>query len=80
VSKIFSVVDVQDAGMVETGREVIVAFNIVTESRLTKEVMKRRMVHIVTVEGGKIVDFRPSYWCVPDFVAVAEGRLSTSAR
>lgn len=79
MSSVFSVVDVQDAEMVETGNKVIINCNLVTESKRTKEVMSRPMVQLVTVEDGKIVEFRPFYWCVPDYVAAAEGRLITSA-
>jgi hypothetical protein len=80
MSSVFSVVDVQDAQMVEMGNKVVILCTLVTESRQTKEVMKRPMVQVVTVDDGRIVDFRPFYWHVPDYVAAAEGRLSNSAK
>ncbi|KEF58459.1 uncharacterized protein A1O9_06385 [Exophiala aquamarina CBS 119918] len=79
MSSVFSMVDVQDAEMVEMGNKVVIMCNLVTESMQTKEIMRRPMVQIVTVEDGKIVDFRPFYWHVPDYVAAAEGRLSSTA-
>ncbi len=74
MSSVFEVVDVQDAEFVETAEKVIVLCTLVTKARLSGEVMRRPMVQVVTVKEGKIIDFRPFYWHVPDYVAAAEGR------
>lgn len=79
MSSVFEVVDVQDAQFLEAGNKVVILCTLVTQSRQTKEVMKRPMVQVVTVEDGKIVDFRPFYWHVPDYVAAAEGKPSSTA-
>lgn len=79
MSSVFPMVDVQDAQIVETGNKVVIICTLVTESRATKEIMRHPMVQVVTVEGGKIVDLRPFYWHVPDYVAAAEGRFSSTA-
>ncbi len=74
MSSVFEVVDVQEAEFVETADKVIVLCTLVTKANLTGEVMKRPMVQVVTVREGKIIDFRPFYWHVPDYRAAAEGR------
>ena len=74
MSSVFEMVDVQDAEFVETADKVVVLCTLVTRARATGQTMKRPMVQVVTVRQGKIVDFRPFYWCVPDYVAAAEGR------
>ena len=77
MSDVFDRVDVQDVEFVETGDKVIVLCTLETRSRKTRETMRRPMVQIVTVKAGKIVDFRPFYWHVPDYVAAVEGNPST---
>jgi uncharacterized protein len=74
MSSVFEVVDVQDAEFIQTAGKVIVLCTLVTKARLTGEIMKRPMAQVVTVSEGRIVDFRPFYWCVPDYRAAAEGR------
>ena len=63
----------QDAEFVEIGNKVVVLCNLETRAVLTGETFKYPMVQVVTVEKGKIVDFRPFYWHVPSYVAAAAG-------
>ena len=74
MSSVFEMVDVQDVEFVETADKVVVLCTLVTKAHLTGEIMRRPMVQVVTVQEGRIVDFRPFYWNVPDYVAAAEGR------
>ena len=76
MSSVFEVVDVQDAEFVETADKVIVLCTLVTKAKLTGDTMRRPMVQVVTVKEGRIVDFRPFYWHVPDYRAAAEGRVA----
>lgn len=71
MSAAFTSVDVQNAEFLETDDKVVVVCRLVTCSRMTSAVMDCPMVQVVTVKNGKITDFRPFYWNVPDYVAAA---------
>jgi len=74
MSDCFETVNVKDPIFAETGDRVIVSCTLETKARKTGETFERPMVQIVTVKEGRIVEFRPFYWCVPDYVAANEGR------
>lgn len=76
MSDCFQELDVQDAQFFENGNQVVVSNTLVTKSRKTGEIMRRPMVHVVTVVDGKIKDFRPFYWHVPDYIAAHKGELA----
>ena len=69
MSAAFDHVDVQDAKFFEAGDTVIVACRLVTRSRVTGAVLDSPMVQVVTAKNGKITDFRPFYWNVPEYAA-----------
>lgn len=69
MSGTFSSVDIQDAEFFETGDKVVVICRLVTRTRSTGVVMDYPMAQVVTVRNGKITDFRPFYWNVPDYAA-----------
>lgn len=73
MSECFEIVDVKDPEFTETGDRVVVLCTLSTKSRKTKETFEHPMVQVVTVENGKITDFRPFYWHVPDYVAAEKG-------
>ena len=73
MSTIFSEVDIQEATFLEKGEKVVVLCTLVTKVRKTGEVMRRPMCQVVTVREGRIVDFRPFYWHVPDYCKAARG-------
>lgn len=73
MSECFSSLDVQNAKFFEKDDQVVVVNTLVTTARKTGEEMRRPMVHVVTVKDGKITDFRPFYWHVPDYVAAHKG-------
>ena len=80
MSNCFESVDVQDASFLEDGySRVVVLCTLVTTARLTGEVMKSPMVQVITVSKGKITEFRPFYWHVPDYVAAYRGELTSSS-
>ncbi len=70
MSATFDQVDVQDAEFFEAGDKVVVVCRLVTRSRVTRAVLDYPMVQVVTVKNGKITDFRPFYWNVPEYAAV----------
>lgn len=74
MSGIFDKVDAQNAEFYENGETVVITCDLLTRTRTTGEEMKLPMVQVVTVRGGKIVEFRPFYWNVPAYVAAAKAR------
>lgn len=74
MSDIFDQVDARDPEFYEKGETVVIVCTLVTRIRATGETMELPMVQIVTVEEGKIVEFRPFYWNVPAYSAAAAKR------
>ena len=77
MSDCFEMVDVKDPVFTETGDRVVVLCTLSTKTRKTGETFEHPMVQVITVKEGKITDFRPFYWHVPDYVAAQKG-LNTS--
>lgn len=73
MSRHFDVVDVQDAQFLTTDNQVVVLCTLTTRSRATGKTLSAPMVQVVTVEDGRITEFRPFYWNVPDYVAITGG-------
>jgi len=71
MSRHFDVVDVQNARFFEGGDQLVIVCDLVTRSRTTGEVLTAPMVQVVTVRDGRITEFRPFYWNVPDYTAIA---------
>lgn len=78
MSSHFDVVDVQDAQYFESGSQVVILCRLVTHSIATGETLDYPMAQVVTVERGRITEFRPFYWNVPHYVAVARARPHTT--
>jgi len=74
MSAVFSEVDASGPEFFENGDKVVIACTLVTRIRSTGQEMKLPMIQSVTVKQGKIVDFRPFYWNVPEYVAAADTR------
>ena len=55
----------------EKGETVVVTCELVTRIRVTGNELRLPMVQVVTVQSGKIIEFRPFYWNVPEYVAAA---------
>jgi ketosteroid isomerase-like protein len=71
MSSHFDMVDVQDAVYFENGDQVIVLCRLVTRSIGSGRLLDAPMAQVVTVKNGRITEFRPFYWNVPDYVAAA---------
>lgn len=71
MSRHFDVVDVQDAKFFENGEQVIVLCRLVTHSRRTGDTLDNPMTQVVTVQNGRITEFRAFYWNVPAYRAAA---------
>jgi len=72
MSTYFDLVDVQSPEFFEKDDKVVVVCRLVTRSRSTGAVTDLPMVQVVTVKNGKITEFRPFYWNVPEYVAAAQ--------
>jgi ketosteroid isomerase-like protein len=70
MSRHFDIVDVQDAQFLTTGNQVVVLCTLTTRSRNTGRTISAPMVQVVTVEDGRITEFRPFYWNVAEYVTV----------
>ena len=73
MSTYFDQVQVKDPEFFEKGNQVVVVCRLVSRSRLTGQIMDLPMVQVVTVTDGKIKEFRPFYWNVPEYAAAAHG-------
>ncbi|PVZ96291.1 nuclear transport factor 2 family protein [Amnibacterium flavum] len=71
MSSHFDMVDVQDAKYFERGDQVIVLCRLVTRSIGTGRILDAPMAQVVTVKNGRITEFRPFYWNVPEYVAAS---------
>lgn len=83
MSRHFDVVDVQDAKFLTSGNQVVVLCNLYTRSRVTGRSINNPMVQVVTVEEGRITDFRAFYWNVAEYVEVtseAEKQAAAQSR
>lgn len=74
MSALFDRLEVKDRQFFEKDDQVIVTCRMVTRSRVNDSTQDFPMVQVVTVKKGKIVDFRPFYWNVPEYVAAAQPR------
>ncbi len=68
---IFDRVDARSPAFYEKGETVVVTCELVTRIRVTGNELRLPMVQVVTVQSGKIIEFRPFYWNVPEYVAAA---------
>ena len=74
MSTVFDRVDMQSPHFFELGAMVVVMGLLVTRIRATGETLEKPMAQVITVQNGKITDFRPFYWNVPSYVAAAQTR------
>jgi uncharacterized protein len=71
MSDAFDYLDVRDLAYAESGTNVLVIFQFVVRSRRHQNMVEHPMMQVVSVKGGKIIEFRPFYWNVPDYVSAA---------
>lgn len=68
MSECFDFLDVRDPEYFEKDDKLVILCRLVTRSRLHGYELDRPMAQVVTVRDGKITDFRPFYWNVPEYV------------
>jgi len=72
MSECFDFLDVRDPEYFEKGDKLVILCRLVTRSRLHGYELDRPMAQVVTVRGGRIIEFRPFYWHVPDYVSASK--------
>ena len=72
MASIFDRLEVKEREFFDHDDKVVVFCRFVTRSRINGSIQDFPMTQVVTVRGGKIVDFRPFYWNVPAYVAAAQ--------
>ncbi len=80
MSDCFEIVDVRNPEFAEVGDRVTVLCTLSTKARKTGETFEHPMVQVITVKEGKIMDFRPFYWHVPDYIAAQKGLKTSQAK
>ena len=71
MSDAFDQLSVEDATFLVRGEQIVILCRLVTRSRRTGAVLDAPMAQVVTVRNGKIAEFRPFYWHVPDYIQAA---------
>jgi ketosteroid isomerase-like protein len=71
MSECFDALDVRDPDYFEKGHKLVILCRLVTRSRLHGYELDRPMAQVVTVGNGRITEFRPFYWNVPEYVKAA---------
>jgi ketosteroid isomerase-like protein len=71
MSDAFDYLDVLDTEFLEKEDKVVTFCRLITRSRRHGNQLDRPMIHVVKVRNGRITEFRPFYWNVPDYVAAA---------
>lgn len=67
MSDAFDRLEVRDARFFENGDTVVITCRLITRSRQTGETLDLPMAQVVRVRSGKIIEFRPFYWNVPQY-------------
>ncbi len=71
MSDAFDQLSVEDAKFFVSDDTVIILCRLVTRARRSGKVLDAPMTQVVRVRNGRITEFRPFYWHVPDYVAAA---------
>lgn len=79
MSSMFDELEVYEQDFYEKGDVVVATCMFKTRSRQNRSQQDLPMVQVVRVKDGKIVEFRPFYWNVPEYVAAAGPEVSGSA-
>ena len=74
MSAIFDKVDAQNPEFFEKEDAIVIACTLLTRTRATGEEIKLPMLQLVRVKNGKITEFRPFYWNVPQYTAAAHAK------
>lgn len=79
MSALFDKLEVYDQDFYERRDVVIATCMFKTRSRQNKSQQDLPMVQVVRMKDDKIVEFRPFYWNVPEYVAAAGSKVSSLA-
>ncbi|AZO34801.1 nuclear transport factor 2 family protein [Mesorhizobium sp. M2A.F.Ca.ET.037.01.1.1] len=71
MSDAFDQLSVEDARFLVAEDKVVILCRLVTRARRSGDVLNAPMAQVVTVQNGRITEFRPFYWHVPDYVSAA---------
>jgi ketosteroid isomerase-like protein len=71
MSDAFDYLDVREAEFFEKGDTVVIICRVIMRSRRHGNQLDYPMSQVVTVRDGRIVEFRPFYWNVPEYAAAA---------
>lgn len=71
MSDCFDQLDVRDPEYFEKGNTLVILCRLVTRSRRHGYELDLPMAQVVTIHDGRIKDFRPFYWNVPEYVRAA---------
>ena len=74
MSEAFDRLAVRDEQLFASGSTVVSACRLVTRSRANGRGIDAPMAQVVRVKDGRIAEFRPFYWNVPDYQAAMRGR------
>lgn len=69
MSNCFDYLDVKDPEFFDSGDKIVILCRLHTRSRANGTLLDHPMAQVVTVKDGKISEFRPFYWNVPDYMA-----------
>jgi uncharacterized protein len=72
MSDCFDFLDVRQPEYFEKGDKLVILCRLVTRSRRHGTEMDMPMAQVVTVRDGRITDFRPFYWNVPEYVKASK--------
>ena len=71
MSDAFDQLSVEDAQFLVSGDKIVILCRLVTRARRSGKILDAPMAQVVTVRDGRITEFRPFYWHVPDYVMAA---------
>ena len=74
MSDAFDRLAVRDERLFASGNMVVSVCRLVTRSRANGRLIDAPMEQVVRRKDGRITEFRPFYWNVPDYQAAMEGR------
>lgn len=74
MSDAFDQLAVRDEQLFASGDTVVSVCRLVTRSRANGRVIDAPMAQVVKMGDGRITEFRPFYWNVPDYQAAMRGR------
>ncbi len=72
MSDAFDQLAIQDEQLFASAGTVVSISRLVTRSRVNGTVLNAPMAQVIKVRDGRIIEFRPFYWNVPDYQAAVK--------